>query len=117
MSGGSYCYAYRKIEDLASEIRPTSSLRKAFKTHLRKVAKACRDIEWVDSSDCGPGDEDGAIRACLGKDGPALVLVEVVEEALRVRAELDLAIDTANTMFKKTFDGDEKGKDNAGNLA
>lgn len=70
MSGGSYGYAYGKIEDLANEIRPTSPLRKAFKTHLRKVAKACHDIEWVDSGDYGPGDEDEAIRACLGKDGP-----------------------------------------------
>ena len=96
MSGGSYDYAYGKIEDLASDIRPTSPLRKAFKTHLRKVAKACHDIEWVDSSDCGPGDEDEAIRACLGKDGPALVLAEAVAEAVRVKAELDAAVDTAN---------------------
>ena len=97
MSGGSYDYAYGKIEDLAGEIMPTTPLRKAFKTHLRKVAKACHDIEWVDSCDCGPGDEDEAIRACLGKDGPALVLAEAVAEAVRVKAELDAAIDTANT--------------------
>ena len=96
MSGGSYDYAYGKIEDLAGEIRPTTPLRKAFKTHLRKVAKACNDIEWVDSCDCLPGDEDEAIRACLGKDGPALVLAEAVAEAVRVKAELDAAIDTAN---------------------
>ena len=96
MSGGSYDYAYSRIEDLASEIKPTSPLRKAFRTHLHKVAKACHDIEWVDSGDCGPGDEDEAIRACLGKDGPALVLAEAIAEAVRVKAELDAAIDTAN---------------------
>jgi hypothetical protein len=96
MSGGSYNYAFVKIEDIAVEIRPTTPLRKAFKAHLRKVAKACRDIEWVDSGDCGPGDEDEAIRACLGKDGPALVLAEVLSEAVRVNAELDAAIDAAN---------------------
>jgi len=96
MSGGSYDYVYGKIEDLAGEISTTTPLRKAFKTHLRKVAKACHDIEWVDSSDWGPGDEDDAIRACLGKDGPALMLAEAVAEAVRVKAELDAAIDTAN---------------------
>ena len=96
MSGGSYDYAYGKIDDLADSIRPTTALRKAFKTHLRKVASACKDIEWVDSGDCGPGDEDEAIRACLGKDGPALVLAEAVAEAMRAKAELDAAIDLAN---------------------
>ena len=101
MSGGSYDYIYSRIEDLANEIRPTSPLRKAFKTHLRKVAKACHDIEWVDSSDCSPGDEDEAIRACLGNDGPALVLAEAVAEAVRVKAELDAAIDTANAYFSE----------------
>jgi hypothetical protein len=95
MSGGSYNYAYGSVEDLAEEIRPTTPLRKAFKTHLRKVAQACHDIEWVDSYDCSPGHEDEAIRACLGKDGPALMLAEAVAEAVRVRAELDAAIDAA----------------------
>jgi hypothetical protein len=97
MSGGSYNYAFGKIEDLADEIRPTTPLRKAFKTHLRKVAKACHDIEWVDSDSCDyeRGDEDAAIRDCLGKDGPALVLADAVAEAVRVKAELDAAIETA----------------------
>lgn len=96
MSGGSYDYAFHKIEDLANDIRPKTPLRRAFKTHLHKVAKACQDIEWVDSSDYGPGDEDAAIRECLGKDGPALVLAEVVSEATRIKKELDTAILAAN---------------------
>ncbi|MFH2000620.1 MAG: hypothetical protein ABIK28_13130 [Planctomycetota bacterium] len=50
----------------------------------------------MDSCDCGPGDEDEAIRACLGKDGPALVLAEAVAEAVRAKAELYAAIDGAN---------------------
>jgi hypothetical protein len=61
------------------------------------VAKACHDIEWVDSGDCGLGDEDEAIRDCLGKGGPALVLAEAVAEAVRVKTELDAAIDSANS--------------------
>ena len=92
MSGGSYDYADIKIEEFANDIRPTTPLRKAFKAHLRKVAKACHDIEWVDSGDCGPGDENEAIRACLGKNGPALVIAEAIKEAARARAELDAAI-------------------------
>jgi len=95
MSGGSYNYAYRKIADLADDIRPTSLLRKAFKSHLRKVAEACHDIELVDSHDARPGDEDEAIRKCLGKDGPKLMLSEAVAEAVLVKAELDAAIDIA----------------------
>jgi hypothetical protein len=95
MSGGSYDYAFGKIEDLAGQIRQTTPLRKAFVTHLRKVAKACHDIEWVDSGDCGPGEEYAAIRACLGKSGPALVLAEVLAEAGRVKADLEAVLDAA----------------------
>jgi hypothetical protein len=72
MSGGHYDYAYVKIDELAGAILPTTPLRKAFKAHLKKVARACHDIEWVDSGDCSDGDEDAAICACLGKSGPAI---------------------------------------------
>lgn len=65
MSGGVYDYAYPTIEDLADKIKPTTTLRRAFKTHLRVVAEACRYIEWVDSDDSNPGDEDEAIQNCL----------------------------------------------------
>ena len=92
MSGGSYDYAFHRIEDLAEQITPETPLRRAFKTHLKKVAEACHDIEWVDSGDGGPGDEDAAIRACLGKDGPALVLAEVLAEAKRVLADITAAV-------------------------
>jgi hypothetical protein len=108
MSGGSYDYAFGKIEDLAGQIRTTTPLRKAFRTHLLKVAKACHDIEWVDSCDYGAGDEDEAIRSCLGVDGPALVLAEAVAEAMRVKAELDAAIITANTALKGANGGPAK---------
>jgi hypothetical protein len=97
MSGGSYSYAYARIEDLATEIRGTSPLRRAFKAHLRKVAAACRDIEWVDSNDCAPGEEDEAIRACLGKNGQALVLAEAVAQAKLATDELIAAINAVNT--------------------
>ena len=95
MSGGSYDYAYRHISDMADSLKTSTPLRRAFKAHLDLVAKACHDIEWVDSGDCGPGDEDAAIRACLGKDGPALVLAEALAEAMRAKDELDAAINAA----------------------
>lgn len=105
MSGGSYDYAYSKIEDLAEAIRPTNPLRKAFKRHLKKVAEACHDIEWVDSCDSGPGDEDAAIRACLGMNASGLVLAEARDEAVRAKLELDKAIDAANAeMMRRACD-------------
>jgi len=96
MSGGSYDYAYGRIDELADQINATTPLRKAFKKHLHQVAQACHDIEWVDSGDCGQGDEDEAICACLGTQKHALVLSEVLLEAKRVKTELDAAIESAN---------------------
>lgn len=88
MSGGSYNYAYKRMMEVADEIRPLSPLRKAFKTHLRKVAQACQDIEWVDSSDFGEGDENAAIAMCLRKDDWPIAIDLAISEANRVKAEL-----------------------------
>ena len=92
MSGGSYQYVFYQIEQLAHDIRPTSALRKAFKAHMVKVAAACKAIEWVDSGDCGEGDEDDPIRICLGSNATALVLHEVLNDAEKISAELSEAI-------------------------
>jgi len=64
MSGGSMDYLFGRVEN-DSNFELNTPLRKAFKEHLAKVAKALHDIEWVDSSDCAPGDEEEAIKACL----------------------------------------------------
>jgi len=95
MSGGSYDYAYQRIDDLADAIRATTPLRKAFKKHLKNVATACHQIEWVDSGDCGEGDEDDAIKACLGKHAKVMVLDEALSEAMRVKSMLEAAIKDA----------------------
>jgi hypothetical protein len=92
MSGGSYQYAFEKIEYLADDIRGTTLLRRAFKTHLQKVAKACHDIEWVDSCDYAPGDENEAIKACLGEMTGFLILEEALGNAKKALAELQEAI-------------------------
>lgn len=68
MSGGSMNYAYRQVEEAESSISAFNPRRVAFKKLLLKVAQALHDIEWVDSGDCGPGDEDHAIDACLKFD-------------------------------------------------
>jgi len=74
MSGGSYNYAYRTVEDAAYDIRERADqncpdslgLRIALADHLLLVAAAMKAIEWVDSCDWGAGDENAAIRAVLG---------------------------------------------------
>ena len=64
MSGGSYDYAYGKIDDLADHLQVNSNPKRlAFKELLRAVALAAHDIEWVDSNDYCPGGEDAAIDA------------------------------------------------------
>ena len=64
MSGGSMNYLYSRLEYEATFHTETPE-RKAFAKHLELVAKALHDIEWVDSCDYGPGEEDEAIIACL----------------------------------------------------
>jgi hypothetical protein len=85
MSGGSMNYLYSKLEYDA-----TFSTDLAFKRHLAKVAKALHDIEWVDSCDMGPGDENAAIRACLQPDAVLFTLVEQAKDVMAaIRAEVE----------------------------
>lgn len=79
MSGGSYDYAFRRLEDLADDIESgaarqraegrlnerTTGLRRALAVRLRLIADACRAVEWVDSYDFSAGDEDEPIAAAL----------------------------------------------------
>lgn len=64
MSGGSMNYLYSKVAD--AEFKPDTTLRRAFKEHLKLVSVALRAIEWNDSGD-GDSSEDEAIEACLPK--------------------------------------------------
>jgi hypothetical protein len=67
MSGGSWDYAYFKVEEIAERLeRSNQPLRRNLGAHLRKVALALRDIEWVDSGDLGEGKEQAAILEVLG---------------------------------------------------
>lgn len=62
MSGGSYDYAFHKIEDMADSLRLRDDPRRiAFQKLLHLVGLACHDIEWVDSCDYGQDGDHEAI--------------------------------------------------------
>jgi len=84
MSGGSYNYAYGRVNDFAFELErnlegqrledpdamspEARDARLRLVAHLKLVASAMHAIEWVDSCDYGPDDEIPAIRAVLGRE-------------------------------------------------
>lgn len=89
MSGGSYDYAYMKIEDMADELcQQRQPLRKAFGKHLKLVAKAMHDIEWVDSSDYGPGEEVDSINAVLAPGAEMEAIKEDLQELIGMAQQL-----------------------------
>lgn len=91
MSGGSMNYLYSRLEYEAS-FRMDTPERRAFSKHLKLVAKALHDIEWVDSGDYGPGDENEAIRACLSAGATLEAAIDAAHEAHKaLRAELERA--------------------------
>ena len=66
MSGGSWDYFYRRLDEVASRLCDEESpLRVLMGKKLKKAAIALHDIEWVDSSDCAEGDDEKAIRNFL----------------------------------------------------
>jgi ferritin-like metal-binding protein YciE len=87
MSGGSMNYLSTRVE--MAEFTRDSVLRRAFYTHLQKVAATLHAIEWVDSGDSGPGDDETAIRACLSEGAE---LSQAIADAEHARAELVAAI-------------------------
>lgn len=91
MSGGSYNYAFRHVDEMAESIETrhrSTPLRRAFAEHLKLVGKAMHAIEWVDSGDYGPGDEEAAIKAVLGPHAEALALGQLVGDAERLVKDL-----------------------------
>ncbi len=95
MSGGSWNYLYAKVQDAADQLDGSPTMiRRAFGKHLRLIAEALHDIEWVDSCDYGRGDEEKAIRAALGEGVTAATLSEAADQLRQAIAigklELDL---------------------------
>lgn len=93
MSGGSWEYAFRRLDELSDSLEGSRDpLRRAFGKHLRVCSKAMHDIEWVDSGDCSPPIDTDAIKKALGKDAHLLELEEVLRDAKRIYAELGTTI-------------------------
>lgn len=91
MSGGSYDYAYRHVEDMADSLRAEGScgaapaaLRELFREHLRHVAEAMHAIEWNDSCDGDSREEELIIRCLSGRLGDDFVdgVLENAERSL-----------------------------------
>ncbi len=70
MSGGSLDYICYKIDDAVDTIekRATTTLQKAFAQHLKDVAKALHDLEWVFSGDYCEGQEIDSLRKVVNKE-------------------------------------------------
>ena len=86
MSGGSMNYLYCQILD--APFVENTSLRRAFRDHLIKVAAACRAIEWNDSGD-GDDEEEALIRFVLSPDAE---LRQATDDARRALHELTNAL-------------------------
>lgn len=107
MSGGSMNYLYSKLE-YEAEFRKDTPERKAFAKHLKLVAKALHDIEWVDSGDYGPGDDTDAIRACLRSDAVLEAAIETAHEARKaLSAELERACSGHPKLARRYVHGQE----------
>jgi hypothetical protein len=97
VSGGSYDYAYCKIDELASAVEQRArdpqckgrNLRLAFARHLRKVAKAAHELEWADSGDTGWPDPVQWIRAVVT---PADEIAAATDNARAALADLQAAL-------------------------
>lgn len=85
MSGGSYNYAFRGVEEMAESLESQRSTpeRLAFAALLRRVARAMHDIEWVDSCDMGDGKEVAAIMACIDQAALQETVLARLSEAIR----------------------------------
>jgi hypothetical protein len=100
MSGGSYDYAFGRLNDFLYALEANMKdrdgreplteaqvqARTKFVEHLKLVSEAMRDIEWVDSGDYAPGDELGAIEAVFknvsASDQAVVKLAETLEARL-----------------------------------
>jgi hypothetical protein len=98
MSGGSYDYISGRVEEAAGMVArradgaPNESLRRAFAAHLELVSIALHDLEWVDSGDTSPGDEEAAIRKVISPEAELAMTVQRAEKALEaLRGALEAA--------------------------
>lgn len=86
-------YLYAKVEE--AEFKETTPLRRALRAHLRKVSAALRAVEWVDSGDWAPEQEEEDLRDLLGPQAELRqvvtegeILLERLADLLRVASEV-----------------------------
>ncbi len=97
MSGGSFNYSYRHVEDMANDLRQATPLERVFAAHLDKVAKAMKAVEWVTSSDWGEGDADEAMRAVVSPtDELKVATADALDAADVLRSAIDRAAEAAS---------------------
>jgi hypothetical protein len=87
-------YLSGRVED--ASFMENSPERRAFREHLRLIAKALHIIEWNDSGDGADGESE-AIRKCLAEGA---VLASQVEHARKVAWALNLEIERATSKSK-----------------
>ena len=95
MSSGSYDFAYTKAEWMAERMLryDKDPLRLAFARHLKKVAKAMHDIEWVDRDDYADGKEMKAIKAVLGDNWKDATVSEALSQMDEIRKCVEKALE------------------------
>lgn len=94
MSGGSLDYVYSQVEYAAEQMKTSTPLHRAFRSHLFDVAQALHDIEWVESGDYGEGDDVEAMRVVLS---PTKELEHLMKEAKGFVEVIEQAIERAET--------------------
>lgn len=91
MSGGSLDYLYQRLDDLAEAVdrNATKALHRAFAQHLRKCAKAAKDLEWMLSGDTSPGDEDKSILAVVSRQELVETAIQLIRTAIKDAREVE----------------------------
>jgi hypothetical protein len=89
MSGGSWDYLYRRVEDAADRLRCSNDpLRRALGAHLHDVAEALHAIEWVDSADYTPEQEIEPIRKVISPERETAIVLAAAQEMQAQLTEL-----------------------------
>lgn len=100
MSGGSMDYLCFKVEEVAEQLtdKENTPLQRAFGEHLKKVADALHDIEWVWSGDYGAGRDEEAIKKVINDDQVKEVLYK---DAIELCRQLSKFLPKPNPEFEK----------------
>jgi hypothetical protein len=84
MSGGSMSYFSFRLEEVANQFQLHSFRRRALRKLILKLAKALKAVEWNDSGDGDP-QEDQLIDEVLG--GPVAEIEEALLSLAQARTE------------------------------